>query len=82
MSDGNLVQRSPELERTSSRAQFDGTPGELAADYYAQRASVGLIVTRVPSPRTTDRVTSRRRASIRMLMLPAGRKPPLPCIAR
>jgi len=28
-----------------SRAQFDGTPGELAAEYYSQRASIGLIVT-------------------------------------
>jgi len=27
-----------------SRDQFDGTPGELAAEYHAQRASVGLIV--------------------------------------
>jgi 2,4-dienoyl-CoA reductase-like NADH-dependent reductase (Old Yellow Enzyme family) len=26
-------------------AKFDGAPGELAAEYYAQRASVGLIVT-------------------------------------
>ena len=30
---------------TRGRAKFDGTPGELAAEYYAQRASVGLIVT-------------------------------------
>src|SRR6476660_5289515 len=30
---------------TRSRAKFDGTPGELAAEYYSQRASVGLIVT-------------------------------------
>ncbi|GHT95774.1 alkene reductase [Betaproteobacteria bacterium] len=29
---------------TRSRAQVDGTPGELAAEYYAQRASIGLIV--------------------------------------
>jgi N-ethylmaleimide reductase len=29
---------------TRSRAKFDGTPGELAAEYYAQRASVGLVV--------------------------------------
>ena len=26
---------------TRSRATLDGTPGELAAEYYAQRASVG-----------------------------------------
>ncbi len=35
---------------TRSRAEFDGTPGELAADYYAQRASVGLIVTEGTQP--------------------------------
>lgn len=35
---------------TRSRAQFDGTPGELAAEYYAQRASVGLIVAEGAQP--------------------------------
>jgi N-ethylmaleimide reductase len=35
---------------TRSRANFDGTPGELAAEYYAQRASVGLIVTEGTQP--------------------------------
>jgi N-ethylmaleimide reductase len=35
---------------TRSRAQFDGTPGELAAEYYAQRASVGLIVSEGTQP--------------------------------
>lgn len=35
---------------TRSRAQFDGTPGALAATYYAQRASVGLIVTEGTQP--------------------------------
>jgi N-ethylmaleimide reductase len=29
---------------TRSRARPDGTPGDLAAEYYAQRAGVGLIV--------------------------------------
>jgi N-ethylmaleimide reductase len=29
---------------TRSRAKPDGTPGDLAAEYYAQRASLGLIV--------------------------------------
>ncbi|HHW4679934.1 MAG TPA: oxidoreductase, partial [Xylella taiwanensis] len=33
-----------------SRAQCDGTPGELAATYYAQRASVGLIVSEGTQP--------------------------------
>ena len=27
---------------TRNRAQADGTPGDLAAQYYAQRASLGL----------------------------------------
>ena len=35
---------------TRSRAQFDGTPGALAATYYAQRASVGLIVSEGTQP--------------------------------
>jgi len=35
---------------TRSRADFDGTPGKLAADYYAQRAAVGLIVTEGTQP--------------------------------
>nr|WP_277397982.1 alkene reductase [Paraburkholderia sp. Tr-20389] len=35
---------------TRSRAQVDGTPGVLAARYYAQRAGVGLIVTEGTQP--------------------------------
>lgn len=35
---------------TRSRAEFDGSPGKLTADYYAQRASVGLIVTEGTQP--------------------------------
>ena len=35
---------------TRSRAQADGTPGELAAEYYGQRASIGLIVTEGTQP--------------------------------
>ena len=35
---------------TRSRAKFDGTPGELAAEYYSQRASLGLIVTEGSQP--------------------------------
>lgn len=35
---------------TRSRAQYDGRPGELAADYYAQRASAGLIVAEGTQP--------------------------------
>jgi 2,4-dienoyl-CoA reductase-like NADH-dependent reductase (Old Yellow Enzyme family) len=35
---------------TRSRAKFDGTPGDLSAEYYAQRASVGLVVTEGTQP--------------------------------
>lgn len=35
---------------TRSRAQADGTPGDLAAEYYAQRASAGLIVAEGTQP--------------------------------
>jgi N-ethylmaleimide reductase len=35
---------------TRSRAKPDGTPGDLAAEYYTQRASVGLIVTEGTQP--------------------------------
>lgn len=35
---------------TRSRAKADGTPGEHAAEYYSQRASVGLIVTEGTQP--------------------------------
>lgn len=35
---------------TRSRAQLDGTPTKLAADYYSQRASIGLIVSEGTQP--------------------------------
>lgn len=35
---------------TRSRAQFDGSPSPMAAAYYAQRASVGLIITEGTQP--------------------------------
>ena len=35
---------------TRSRANPDGTPGELSAEYYAQRAGVGLIVAEGTQP--------------------------------
>lgn len=35
---------------TRSRAQEDGTPGKLASLYYAQRASMGLIITEGTQP--------------------------------
>lgn len=49
---GSLVLANPLVMAplTRSRAQFDGTPGELAAEYYAQRAGVGLIITEATQP--------------------------------
>ncbi|MDY8025551.1 alkene reductase [Paenibacillus polymyxa] len=35
---------------TRSRSQEDGTPGELTSLYYAQRASIGLIITEGAQP--------------------------------
>lgn len=35
---------------TRSRAQPDGSPGDLAVEYYSQRASVGLIVSEGTQP--------------------------------
>jgi 2,4-dienoyl-CoA reductase-like NADH-dependent reductase (Old Yellow Enzyme family) len=35
---------------TRSRAKVDGTPGDLAVDYYGQRAGVGLIITEGTQP--------------------------------
>jgi 2,4-dienoyl-CoA reductase-like NADH-dependent reductase (Old Yellow Enzyme family) len=35
---------------TRARANVDGTPGHLAAQYYGQRASVGLIITEGTQP--------------------------------
>ena len=35
---------------TRSRAKPDGTPGDLAADYYAQRASLGLLISEGTQP--------------------------------
>jgi 2,4-dienoyl-CoA reductase-like NADH-dependent reductase (Old Yellow Enzyme family) len=35
---------------TRSRAKPDGTPGDLAAEYYAQRAGMGLLITEGTQP--------------------------------
>ena len=35
---------------TRSRAKPDGTPGDLAAEYYTQRASLGLLITEGTQP--------------------------------
>lgn len=45
-----LANRVVMAPMTRARANADGTPGALAAAYYAQRASVGLIVTEGTQP--------------------------------
>ncbi|MFH4619848.1 oxidoreductase [Vibrio furnissii] len=45
-----LANRLAMAPMTRSRAQFDGTPGENATEYYAQRASIGLIVSEGTQP--------------------------------
>lgn len=46
----NLSNRLVMAPLTRSRAQPDGTPGDMAATYYAQRASIGLIVAEATQP--------------------------------
>lgn len=45
-----LLNRLVMAPMTRSRAQADGTPGELAALYYAQRASIGLVIAEGTQP--------------------------------
>ena len=40
----NLSHRFAMSPLTRSRAGADGTPSDLAADYYGQRASLGLLI--------------------------------------
>ncbi|MGB2942294.1 MAG: alkene reductase, partial [Candidatus Macondimonas sp.] len=44
LGDLTLANRVVMAPLTRSRAQPDNTPSELAARYYAQRASAGLII--------------------------------------
>jgi N-ethylmaleimide reductase len=46
----NLPHRLAMAPMTRSRANADGTPGELAPLYYSQRASMGLIITEGTQP--------------------------------
>lgn len=50
LGDHTLQNRLVMAPMTRSRAHADGTPGELAANYYAQRADLGLIVTEGTQP--------------------------------
>lgn len=46
----DLSNRFAMAPMTRSRAQPDGTPGDLAAEYYAQRAGVGLLISEGTQP--------------------------------
>ena len=46
----NLNHRLGLAPMTRSRAKADGTPSDLAAEYYAQRASLGLLITEGTQP--------------------------------
>ncbi len=46
----NLSHRLAMAPMTRSRAQADGTPGDLAATYYAQRAGLGLLISEGTQP--------------------------------
>ena len=46
----NLPHRLAMAPMTRNRAQVDGTPGDLAALYYSQRAAMGLIITEGAQP--------------------------------
>ncbi|KRE47795.1 alkene reductase [Paenibacillus sp. Soil522] len=46
----NLPHRLAMAPMTRSRAEVDGTPGELSALYYAQRASMGLLISEGTQP--------------------------------
>jgi 2,4-dienoyl-CoA reductase-like NADH-dependent reductase (Old Yellow Enzyme family) len=59
---------------TRSRAKYDGTPGDLAAEYYAQRASIGLIVTEGTQPSDDGQGILRRRGYTLPRISPDGRK--------
>ncbi|NUU63361.1 alkene reductase [Paenibacillus agri] len=48
--DINLQHRLALAPMTRSRAQFDGTPGTYSAEYYAQRASMGLLISEGAQP--------------------------------
>lgn len=46
----HLTHRLAMAPMTRNRAQPDGTPGDLAAQYYGQRASLGLIISEGTQP--------------------------------
>jgi 2,4-dienoyl-CoA reductase-like NADH-dependent reductase (Old Yellow Enzyme family) len=59
---------------TRSRANEDGTPGPLTAEYYAQRASLGLLITEGVQPSDDGQGYLNTRASTPTPTLRAGVK--------
>ena len=61
---------------TRSRAMPDGTPGDLASLYYAQRAGMGLLITEGTQPSADGRATWPRLAFTRTSTSPVGARSP------
>ena len=61
---------------TRSRALAGGVPSELAIDYYAQRASAGLVLTEGVAPSAIGLVTRERPPSRAPNGSPPGRRSP------
>ena len=66
---------------TRSRALEGNVPNPLAATYYAQRASAGLLITEAPRSARKASATSARPACIRPSRSRAGGRSPTPSIA-
>ena len=71
----NRVVMGPMRARAPSR----GLPTELMAEYYAQRASAGLIVTEATNVSRASAAFELTPGPSTMLRPPAGRSSPMPC---
>lgn len=65
---------------TRNRADADGTPGDLVAEYYAQRASLGLLITEGVQPAADGQGYLNTPESIPPSTLPDGGTSPTPCM--
>jgi N-ethylmaleimide reductase len=59
---------------TRMRAGAEDVPGDLAAQYYAQRSSAGLIISEARKSLPRARDTLPRRVFTRMLRLQVGKR--------
>jgi 2,4-dienoyl-CoA reductase-like NADH-dependent reductase (Old Yellow Enzyme family) len=67
-----LANRIAMAPMTRSRAGEGGTPTDLTVEYYAQRASAGLIITEGIQPSATARATRTPRACTAPSRSPPG----------